>query len=669
MAGKAKPDLPLWKRRTQPQGPVITVTGHRARQLTRDLRAAARAQAAAAGGTSPPPGLLARSGAYRFRYQLVPFAWLGWMLAVGLGSRAAHKAWLGVVFGAALAAALWLGSRSLSAFARKASAASAVITAAWVPVAALGAPWRPAVGALVVCWGLVTAPWVHQYRWRHEDVPPRPDLTDAQIWEERIAARRLKGTWLDQRTEIRGGRQWTVMLPHGDIVPADVIANADRIAGAFDKPSTEVVVEQYPDGRQSRATLIILDGDTLAVPRDWDGRGVDPATGMGVIGRFADGQDAHVRLWVPRDGTRHGLIAGATGSGKSYALDLLIRLAVASGRVVPVVLDPQEGQSLPAWRGKVLYAAGVAECMKVLVGIHLAMFTRSRRLAQELWADESGHQMRGMDFFDPEVTGLPVILVIADEFPLLLTSTKQTAKRGALALSIASDIAKLGRKTGVSLWPVAQVPSLSELGDQVLRSMLVGGNVVSLRTGDRVSAGMLGLDADPSTLPRYFPNGEPTWGLGYVVGPDNRQAPARIDRVTSAVRRVIPPVPPLDDEFAAAMALAACSRELAEALNSEAAPAFPSPTVAVAGAVESAADGTVADAIVAVVKREMDRGEVLAAVAKYAEGHGRKPWSLSSVTHALPELVAAGRISSPRRNRYAPRRPGLHVVNSNPPAF
>ena len=344
------------------------------------------------------------------------------------------------------------------------------------------------------------------------------------------------------------------MFPAGDLIPADAMAIGDRIAGAYDKPSTEAVVEPYPDGRQSRGYLTLLESDTLARTREWDGQGADPQTGIAVLARYMDGADARIRFWAPRDGARHGLFAGATGSGKTYTLDLLVRVAVASGLVVPIILDPQEGQSLPQWRGHVRYASGVDECMTMLRGIRKGMFGRSRDLASRTWADEDGHQMQGMDFFDPHLTGLRLVLVIGDEFPLLLTGTGRIeAKRAEEAVSIAEDIAKLGRKTGVSLWPAAQVPSLGELVSRALRSMLVGGNVVCLRTGERADAGMIGLDADPSNLPRYFPNGEPTSGLGYVVGPDLRQAPARMDIVPSQVRRVIPAVPDLDPAFAAAL--------------------------------------------------------------------------------------------------------------------
>ncbi len=51
---------------------------------------------------------------------------------------------------------------------------------------------------------------------------------------------------------------------------------------------------------------------------------------------------------------------------------------------------------------------------------------------------------------------------------------------------------------------------LSQLGDMTLRAMVIGGNVVALRTGEGMSGGIIGLEADPRMLPRRFPDGSET---------------------------------------------------------------------------------------------------------------------------------------------------------------
>ena len=340
-------------------------------------------------------------------------------------------------------------------------------------------------------------------------------------------------------------------------------------------------------------------------------------------------------------------------------LDLIVWLALTSPvPVVPVILDPQNGQSLPHWRGLVPYASGVGECLAFLEGIHAAMMRRSADLSEMTWTDEHGVTSRGLSFFDPAITGLPVILVIIDEAPVMLAANGY-AKLAAETIRLTGDIAKLGRKTGVSLWPVAQVPSLAELGDQVVRSMLVGGNVVCLRTGDKVSAGMLGLEADPAALPKYFPNGEPTGGLGYVVGPDNRQAPMRVTPVPGRMRRSMPAVPQLDQRFAEAMRRAASNGVVVSI--AKAAQSVPRQAPGAAQPEAPADDGPegrrCADAVLQVLADRgtaMERGEVIKWASELATtGWGReKAFSIRSVTNALASLTEAGKIAKVRDGVY-----------------
>ena len=624
-------DQPPWRR-----GHAVTLhrpvqlTGRQARQFAREYARVTRTDIAAANDK------LATTGAWRFRRHLVPFAWLAVTLAAAVILRVTPRPVLYAAITAASAGMLLVwATRHLSRFARRATEAAALVTLAWLPIlAAAGITTRPVPALLACTWAPFTLAWVRHYGWR----PSTPqqaapvDTSDEAIWERLARRRKWSGT-LGPREAIPGGRKYPILLDGAETHIGQVIAEPRPIAAAWDKPQTEAYAEPAPTGVESRGYLTILDAGTLGGIQEWDGRGFGE-DGIARIGRFADGADARIRILVPRDGTRHGLAAGTTGAGKSALLDLLVWLAITSViPIVPVILDPQNGQSLPQWRDRLLYAAGVDECARMLRGLHAGMLDRSRRLASMTW-DDDGHRVRGMEFYDPQLSGLPVVLPIIDEAPMLL-SGGGNAKLAQDMVRIAGDGAKLYRKAGGALWLVGQVPSLSEFGDQALRSMLVGGNVVCLRTGDRVSAGMVGLEADPSALPKYFPDGEATGGLGYVISVDNRQAPFRTDMVPRRMRRQPVEVAQLEPEFLEAMDRA--MRGLA--VRSGPRHADPEPA-------DDAPEGRrCIDAVWQVLAdsgKPMERGEIIKWVSELATtGWGReKPFSLRSVTTALTMLAS-----------------------------
>ena len=550
---QVKKEVPRWRRgkTAQPAPQVIQLQGRHAREYLRDLKArdAAAREGGERNGAAPVNDALAATGAWRRRRQFPPVAWGAGVVIFGAALRATpHPLPLGIL-GGIVSAVLLIGfTRHAAAFARRWADAAAFLAAAWVPSLAAAGFRSPVPAALALTWLLLAAPWWKHYAIRpaEQAAEPQEDTSSDSARWERLAARKRWSGHLGQRADIPGGRKYEILLDGAETHIGDVLGQPRAVAAAWDRAMTEAYAEPHGTGVESRGTLTLLSRGTLEKAGEWDGTGISE-DGFAVIGPFADGQPARLRFWVPRDGTRHGLVAGASGAGKSVLLDMIVWLALTSPvPVVPVILDPQNGQSLPHWRGLVPYASGVGECLAFLEGIHAAMMRRSADLSEMTWTDEHGVTSRGLSFFDPAITGLPVILVIIDEAPVMLAANGY-AKLAAEAIRLTGDIAKLGRKTGVSLWPVAQVPSLAELGDQVVRSMLVGGNVVCLRTGDKVSAGMLGLEADPAALPKYFPNGEPTGGLGYVVGPDNRQAPMRVTPVPGKMRRSMPPVPQLDE--------------------------------------------------------------------------------------------------------------------------
>lgn len=649
MVSQARKPVPVWKRgkNAYRAGPVVIVRGRNAHKAAQQfvggkvVPASVTAQAA----------VIANSGAYRFRWQLVPVAWLATITLTGLVLHQAHLLPGAVIAGIVTAAAVLLLTRHLNGIPGRCSTAMGLLTAVWLPLLAEFGMTRPLPFFLLGSWAAIAAPWAHHYRWRQAPPPARRGLDDIEIWDQRIASKRLKGTWLAEPREIPGGRQWTIMLPHGDLVVSDVMANWPRIAGAWDKPRTEVYPEPYPDGRESRALLTILKRDSLSDVREWDGSTIDPATGRAVIGRFPDGKPVHEAFFQPMSGARHSIVAGADGSGKSALLDLGLCISATSGLIVPVVLDPQEGQALPAWREHVLYAAGVEECLLMLEGVHAGMLDRSKYLSSLRWTDEDGDRHKGMPFFDTRLCGLPLVEVTLDEAPAFLTDPAHRDR----AVWLTGDGVKRGRKTGTRFRLAAQVPSLAELGAQPIRSMLVGGNVICLRTGDRLSGGMVLLEADPSDLPKYFANGQMTYGLGYSAGPDQRPGtPMRLDWVRKPAKvAAAAQIPPLDERFAEAMDKA-MRGEFRQQINA---------AVTAANAAEqmTAPGGqSVADAIVTVLTTPMDRGTILIAAGDQAVAWGRsKPFPPSAVAASLAQLTTAGTVSRSESGMFARAAKGM----------
>jgi hypothetical protein len=638
-------EVPRWKRGKAPaRGPqVIYLPAPQAGQPVN--------------GAAPVNDLLARTGAHRHRRALPPFAWGCGLAALGGILHATPQPALSGVVGAFAASVLLiLFTRHLSAFARRWWDLAAFLTLAWVITLAVAGFGAPAPALLALTWVPLAVAWSRHYRIRPErqgqPQAPAEDTTSDQATWARLAAKRRWSAQLADPQPIPGGIKWQVVTDGVETHIGQVMAEPRAIAAAFGKAQTEAYVEPHPTGIESRGIFTRLKSGTLQQLAEWDGRGFGE-NGIARIGRFADSQPVRVRAWVPRDGTRHGLIAGTSGAGKSALLDLLIWLALTSEvPVVPVILDPQNGQSLPQWKDKVLYAAGVEECVRMRRGLNAGMMDRSRRLAAMAW-DDDGHRVKGMPFFDARLSGLPVVMAITDEAPLLL-SGDGNPKIAAEMVSLSANGGKLGRKAGESEWFVAQVPSLGELGDQALRSMLVGGNVIGLRTGDKVSAGMLGMQADPSALPKYFPDGEPTQGIGYAVTMDNRQAPMRTDLVPSRMRHQPVTVPRLEDEFLEAMDLAMG----AQGVLLPSLPAFPASVPSPEVPEDDGPEGrTCADAVLMVLAesgRELNRGEIIKWVGDLATGAWErpKPFSIRSVGDALRSLTGDGKITRVRDGVY-----------------
>lgn len=650
--GQAAREVPRWKRARQQQATatVIQLRGRPARRLTRDLAASAGKEGTATGNDA-----LAASGAWRFRRHLVPFVWLAVLIAASGLRTAPHPLLCGVLASIVIPLLIVLSTRHLPPWPRRACDIAALVTSAWLPLLAM-LPLRSCVAWLLLTWAPCTASWVRRYRWRAAPAvqAATPPDNDAATWANLCGEQKWNASLGRADHLAGGGRRYPVQCDGVKTVMKKILAQPDHVAGAWHSPVTEVYAERDPKGVTSRGFLTILPGNSLQASTWWDGTGMDLATGLVRAGRFADGSPAHMKWYTPRYGTRHDLISGTTGSGKSALLDLYCFIALTSGYFVPVICDPQEGQSLPFWRDKCLYASGVGQVERMLRGLHAGFLDRSSMLATWRW-DDDGVTMPGMPFFDYELTGLPMPLIILDEAHMVL---KEGSRQQRVVRDKVLEMARLIRKTGGKMTLATQVPGLEDLGGkQALRDMLRGGNVWSGRTANKVATGMLGLVKDPSEIPRFFGDGEETAGLGYMDGPDSRpDAPMRTDRVGKEHYRNPPQVRQLDDRFLEVM-----DRAMKESVSptSTVAPvpvAAPERPAASGGlgkllqirrdeppAPEPATEGRrCIDAVWQVLREtsaEMTRGEVIKAAGDKARSWERKPWSIKAIQNALTDLA------------------------------
>jgi hypothetical protein len=509
MSGKASGGRPS-RRGQAARGPVFVVPPDMDRKTRRSVQAIIDQHAREAKSTEIPRP-------FRFRKQL---AWLGWLgdVPAALSFHVERAYVLGCIWALLQLTVAVAATRHRDTFTRLQVQAQAAWGSVWVLVIVM-AGWPGGwIAAAFAGWFIPWCFWLEHYRWRPAQAEAPRDTSVFDTWRELCEVRKWHA-WLGSPRPIPNGMQYTITCKGTRTHIGDICVQGLAIAAAYGAAVTECYAEPHPTGKQHLGVLTILKSGTLEAVRRWDGKGAD-ADGFAVTGRFPDGMDVHERLFVPGigGGARHTIIAGADGSGKTGAINLGLAVSARTPVIAPVILDPQQGQALPAWRDRVPYAAGPDECMAFLRGLREGMMQRSAYLAAFEWVHpKTGRRMHGMDFFDPWMTGLPVIEVTIDELPILLAYHKD-------APGLLLDIAKLGRKAGFRLRMAAQVPSLKELKLTELRSIMNGGNVFCFRTGDKVTSGMLNITAEPHRLPKYFPDRQPTRGLGYCDTIEDRSS-------------------------------------------------------------------------------------------------------------------------------------------------
>jgi hypothetical protein len=414
--------------------------------------------------------------------------------------------------------------------------------------------------AVMLAGGLaVAAP----YLWHARQRPPRPVLEDEgqvpalPVTDPRIEAFRaqfcrsgpLKDAHLHAARPIPDGFSFEITLAEASTgTNRDVVTLIDRIAALYDVSADQVSVEYVAGRSERRARVSVLTvADAWEREDRWDGQSTyDPARGWIRLGRFADATDAHWLLHKPGSGGAGGVIAGVIGSGKTGSVHVIAaeagqaKLCTECGaagtcatcdmqRIVCLWMGDPQMQPLGVWHGFAdLLAWGPAACVQLIIMAHAAMRERAARFGSATWTDDRGRVNHGRGSFDPSPAD-PILYVIVDEWPLIIADPDLFK----IVAPLAASVIKEGRKAGVVLVLLTQMPDLSQLGLREIRELLKAFNVIAHRT-DSLSKNMLGVQGDPTKL------APGVHGLGYLAGVDGR--PAAVMRT-----KHLPEYAPADD--------------------------------------------------------------------------------------------------------------------------
>ena len=151
---------------------------------------------------------------------------------------------------------------------------------------------------------------------------------------------------------------------------------------------------------------------------------------------------------------RHSLFGGATGSGKSGGLNVVLGNLAACGDVVIWAVDLKRGMELQPWAPCIARLATTpAEARALLADAVAILEARAAYLAAT-----------GQRVWEP-TEDMPALVIIVDEYAELAETSPQ-------ATADADSIARRGRAVAVTLIAATQRPTQKAMGQGALRSQM-----------------------------------------------------------------------------------------------------------------------------------------------------------------------------------------------------
>lgn len=457
--------------------------------------------------------------------------WRGWWLVLVVSGVAA---WLLGSFGARV------GLRTL--LERLYVTVAVLSCGTWLALATAVGPLASSLPqALGIGWLVLSVPWWANRRRRAK---VRVERTIAR-WPDIAKAVGLAGSEIMSATVDLWGWRARMRLARGQTI-ADVAARVAAIESGLGTHRNAVRITPTPDDLANRCELRVLDRDPHAEAVPWPGPSVNSITEPVDMGPFEDAQPCRV-LFL----RRHALVGGATGSGKSGGLNVLLANLAACRDVVIWAVDLKGGMELKPWHPCLDRLATTPEqATRLLADAVAILHARAESLASI-----------GRREWHPSPQA-PALVVIIDEYAELAESAP-----GAMAHT--DTIARLGRAVAVTMVGATQRPTQEVMGNGAVRSQMdvrICFRVRERRDVDLVlGQGMLkaGWNAHTLNAPGKFlvsapGHDTPRRARAYLITDDDvrdavaRYTPARpeLDRISDdALFAGLHTQPPTDEEF------------------------------------------------------------------------------------------------------------------------
>jgi S-DNA-T family DNA segregation ATPase FtsK/SpoIIIE len=283
--------------------------------------------------------------------------------------------------------------------------------------------------------------------------PPDPPTTArAEVlgggWAPTAQAAGLASTTLSHLTTTPFGWTATLLLRPGQTI-ADVIRQREALESALDLRPRSVRLEEDPS-RARQVLVRVVERDPHAAPIPWAGPQASSIRRPLQPGVWETGDPVTVSL-----AHQHTLIVGATGSGKSMLLNIVVGELVAASDVVCWGVDFKGGAELGPWQACLGRVATTPSDTEQLLGAAVAVL--DARLAELA--------SRGLRELTPS-RATPALVVVIDEHAELVARCRRPA------LEAIDSIAKRGRAASVTLILANQRATMDLLGSDILRANL-----------------------------------------------------------------------------------------------------------------------------------------------------------------------------------------------------